>query len=393
MSRVPRVLLLIESARGFGRSLLRGFSEYARFHGPWCIDTSGPFFRRTAGKLRNLDREYQASLDGIVVRDMDELSALHKLGLPAIVASTIEPKAGSAEHSFPVITTDNETIARQAANHLLQREFTRFAYCGYEGIQWSELRARHFARIVEEAGHSLQVYQAPRSKAKRKWANELPALCAWLEGLDKPAGLMACCDDRSQDIVEAAIQSGIRVPEEVAVIGVDNDELLCNLANPPLSSVALATEKAGFEAAQLLDRLMQGRERMKGQRIVVAPTHVMSRSSTDTLPCEDTDVIDAVQFIRNHVQKQIQVADVVVATCLSRRTLERRFLATLGRSVQQEINRQRTDRISSMLVQTRMTQVEIAQTMGYTSVDNLRRFYQRHAQMTPLEYRRKCHGQ
>jgi LacI family transcriptional regulator len=389
MAKAPRVLLLIESARGFGRSLLKGFSEYARFHGPWCIDTSGPFFRRSAGKLHYLDKDYQSSLDGIVVRDMDELPALQKMKLPTVMASTVEPEAGKTEHSFPVITTDNEAIARQAAEHLFQREFTRFAYCGYEGIQWSELRAQQFSRIVAEAGHSLYVYQAPRSKAKRKWANELPALCAWLEGLPKPIGLMTCCDDRSQDIVEAAIQSGIRVPEEIAVIGVDNDELLCNLANPPLSSVALATEKAGFQAAQLLDRIMQGQERMAGQRIVVAPTHVVSRSSTDTLPVEDADVIDAVQFIRNHVQKQVQVADVVAATCLSRRTLERRFLATLGRSVQHEINRQRTDRIASMLLQTRMTQVEIAQTMGYTSVDNLRRFFQRHMQMTPLVYQRK----
>jgi len=389
MAKAPRVLLLIESARGFGRSLLKGFSEYARFHGPWCIDTSGPFFRRSAGKLHYLDKDYQSSLDGIVVRDMDELPALQKMKLPTVVASTIEPEAGKTRHSFPVVTTDNEGIARQAADHLFQREFTRFAYCGYEGIQWSELRAQQFSRIVAEAGHSLHVYQAPQSKAKRKWANELPALCAWLEGLPKPIGLMTCCDDRSQDIVEAAIQSGIRVPEEVAVIGVDNDELLCNLANPPLSSVALATEKAGFQAAQLLDRIMQGQERMAGQRIVVAPTHVVSRSSTDTLPVEDADVIDAVQFIRNHVQKQVQVADVVAATCLSRRTLERRFLATLGRSVQHEINRQRTDRIASMLLQTRMTQVEIAQTMGYTSVDNLRRFFQRHTQMTPLVYQRK----
>ena len=389
---MPRVLLLIESARGFGRALLRGFSEYARFHGPWCIDTLGPFFRRTSGKLHYLDRDYQSSLDGIVVRDMDEVSTLQKMGLPTVIASTIEPETGVAAHVFPVITTDNEAIARQAVDHFLQREFTRFAYCGYDGIQWSELRVQQFSRMVEEAGHSLHVYQAPRSKAKRKWANELPALCAWLEGLPKPIGLMTCCDDRSQDIVEAAIQSGIRVPEELAVIGVDNDELVCNLANPPLSSVALATEKAGFEAARLLDKLMQGREHMTGQRIVVSPTHVVARNSTDTLPCEDADVINAVQFIRTHVQKQIQVADVVATTCLSRRTLERRFLATLGRSVQHEINRQRTDRIAGMLLQTRMTQVEIAQTMGYTSVDNLRRFFQRHTQMTPLEYQRTCHG-
>ena len=338
--------------------------------------------------MHYLDRDYQSSLDGIVVRDMNELPTLRKMGLPTVIASTIEPDTGLPDHPFPVITTDNEAITRQAADHLLQRECTRFAYCGYDGIQWSELRAQHFARRVEEAGHTLHVYQAPRSRAKRKWANELPALCAWLEGLPKPIGLMTCCDDRSQDIVEAAIQSGIRVPEEVAVIGVDNDELVCNLANPPLSSVALATEKAGFAAAQLLGRLMQGQERMAGQRIVVSPTHVVGRSSTDTLPCEDADVIDAVQFIRSHVQKQIQVADVVAATCLSRRTLERRFLPALGRSVQHEINRQRTDRIAGMLLQTRMTQVEIAQTMGYTSVDNLRRFFQRHTQMTPLEYQR-----
>ena len=113
------------------------------------------------------------------------------------------------------------------------------------------------------------------------------------------------------------------------------------------------------------------------------------RSATDTLPFEDADIIEAVQFIRSHIQEQIQVKDVVVATYLSRRTLERRFLATLGHSVLYEINRQRTDRIASMLLQTRMTQVEIAHAMGYTCADNLRRFFHRHKQMTPLEYRRK----
>ena len=392
MAKVPRVLLLIESSRGFGRSLLKGFAEYARFHGPWCIDTSDPFFRRTTNRLQNLDRDYHRSLDGIVVRDIDELAALQKMGLPAVLASTVEPESGFSEHSFPVITTDNEAISRAAAQHLLEREFRNFAYCGYDGIQWSDLRAQHFAEIVKQAGGTFHIYQQSRSKTKRKWVNELSILCAWLNELPKPIGIMTCCDDRSQNITEAAIQVGIRIPEEVAVIGVDNDELVCNLANPPLSSVALATEKAGFKAAHLLDRLMQGREKMLGQRIVIAPTHVESRVSTDTLPLEDRDVIEAIQFIRNHIQSQMQVTDMADAVCLSRRTLERRFLKTLGRSVQQEINRQRIDHIANMLLHTRMTRVEIAQSMGFTSVDNLRRFFQRHKDMTPLQYQREFGG-
>lgn len=393
MVKPPRVLLLIESSRGFGRSLLKGFAEYARFHGPWCIDTSDPFFRRTTNRLQNLDRDYQRSLDGIVVRDIDELSSLQKMGLPAILASTVEPVTGHTQHVFPVITTDNEAISQAAIQHLLEREFKNLAYCGYDGIQWSDLRAQFFSRIAEQTGESIHIYRQSRVKARRKWANELSVLGAWLKKLPKPIGIMTCCDDRSQNITEAAIQAGIRVPEEIAVIGVDNDELVCNLANPPLTSVALATEKAGFRAAHLLDRLMRGREKMCGQRIVIPPTHVESRTSTDTLPLEDKDVIGAIQFIRSHIQKTIQVTDVADSVCLSRRTLERRFLKTLGRSVQQEINRQRTDHIGNMLLHTRMTQVEIAQAMGYTSLDNMRRFFQRHKGMTPLAYQRQSRGQ
>jgi len=389
MPNTPKVLLLIESSREFGRALLTGIVDYARFHGPWSIYTYPPFFRDTQDTRRLLNRMRKSGINGIVAREMNEIPDVIKMGVPAIFASTIEPEKGIPEHSFPIITTDNCHISQLGADHLLNRGFTRLAYCGYDDISWSQLRGRAFQETISQAGHETHFYHQPRSKIQKRWENELPQLAKWLLGLPKPIGLMTCSDDRSRNVIEAAKVAGIHIPEEIAVIGVDNDELMCHLANPSLSSIALSTAKAGTEAAQLLDRLMAGQDTMANQKIIIKPTHVETRHSTNILAVDDPEVVTALRFIREHVKELIQVADVTNATCLSRRTLERRFLKTMERSIQEEINRLRIEQLSKMLIQTRMSQVQISQAMGYHSVDNMRRFFHRHLEMTPLHYRRK----
>lgn len=389
MLNAPRVLLLIESSREFGRALLTGIANYARFHGPWSIYTIPPFYRGSQDMRKLLSRMRKTGMNGIVARETNEIPDIIKMRIPAIFASTIEPKTGIPKHAFPIITTDNRQISHLAAEHLLDRGFTHFAYCGYNDIPWSQLRGQHFQERIATAGYETQFYEQPRAKLKRRWENELPRLAQWLQALPKPIGLMTCSDDRSRNVIEAAKVAGIHIPEQVAVIGVDNDELVCHLANPSLSSIALSTEKAGVKAARLLDRLMTGQEKLAGQKIIVHPTTIETRHSTNILAVDDPDVATALRFIREHVKELIQVRDVAQATCLSRRTLERRFLKIMDRSVQEEINRLRIEQLCKMLTQTRMSQVQIAHAMGYYGVDNMRRFFQRHAGMTPLRYRQE----
>lgn len=389
MLDAPKVLLLIESSREFGRALLTGIADYARFHGPWSIYTYPPFFRGSTDTRRLLNRMKKSGINGIVAREMDNISEIKQLGIPAIIASTIGPKKGMPKHTFPIITTENRLISCMAAEHFLDRGFSNFAYYGYDDIPWSQLRRQFFQARIARAGFETHCFKQHRSKSQRQWENELPLLVTWMQNLPKPIGLMTCCDDRSRNVIEAAKVADIHIPEEVAVIGVDDDQLVCHLSNPSLSSIRLSTEKAGFEAAQLLDKLMTDRAKMTNQRILIAPTHVETRHSTNILAVDDAEVATALRFIREHTPELIQVNDVANVTCLSRRTLERRFLKIMGRSVQNEINRLRIDQIKKMLIETRMSQLQVAHAMGYHSVDNMRRFFCRHVSLTPLQYRRR----
>jgi len=199
---------------------------------------------------------------------------------------------------------------------------------------------------------------------------------------------MVCSDDRSQEICEACRIADIHVPEEVAIIGVDNDEVFCELSNPRLSSVAFNTEKAGYEAAELLDKLISGRK-VKDIRVVVHPTHIVTRHSTDILAVEDEEAAKAIRFIREHQNKSIQVCDVVNAVGVSRRSLERRFRKSLGRSVHEEIRRVHIDQVCRMLIGTNLSVTKISRVLGYPDIDNIARYFKKEKGTTPLAYRKR----
>lgn len=220
------------------------------------------------------------------------------------------------------------------------------------------------------------------------WEKEQLVLADWLKSLPKPLGLMTCSDDRARSVIEASKITGLNVPEDVAIIGVDNDELVCSLANPPLSSVAMNVERAGYEIAEVLDKLMAG-EKMAGQRIIVHPTHIVTRQSTDILATEDREVASAVHFIHQNGNQIIQVADVIDATTLSRRALEQRFRKILGRSILEEIRRVRVERVSRMLMETNLSVSQIAKAIGYSNSENITRYFRREKGISPLTYRKK----
>jgi LacI family transcriptional regulator len=347
-------------------------------HGPWV------FYSEPGGLEKALPKMKHWSADGIIMRDSGKGSAALKLGVPIIVSVHLKENI----RGTPFIDTNGVRIGRMAAEHLLDRGFQHLAFCGFDDLHWSRNRCQNFSKRIAESGLKARIYKQPRSRAKRLWENEQVVMVDWLKSLPKPVGLMACNDDRGRHVSEACKVAGLHVPEQVAILGVDNDELVCELSDPPLSSVALNVERGGYEAAELLDKLM-ARRRAAHKDIIVEPTHVITRQSTDVMAIDDSDVVKALRFIRQHAKEPIQVGDVLKVVPLSRRALQKRFRRVLNRSVHDEIRRVRTEQVAIMLTETNLAISQIAAAFGYAGIEKLSRYFQREKEMTPLKYRKR----
>lgn len=381
MSRIPKVILQIETSRQYGRGLLFGIVKYSREHGPWL------FYHERGGldEIAAVIRKWGA--EGIIVRDCDlaQIEEIVKTGAAVILA--IHSRLTEKVLDVSNIVSDNVSIGRLAAEHLLGRGLEHFGYCGFKGIWWSCRRCESFVEPISKAGFETDIYEQGKAGSALSWTDEEKLVAEWLRALARPVGIMACNDDRGQQIAEACKMVGLRVPEDVAIIGVDNDLLVCELTEPPLSSVALDTETAGYEAAELLDKLMQGGKVM-GETIVVRPRRVVMRQSTDLLAIGDKDVLAAVRYIRENSDKIIQVSDVVEHVGISRSRLYQKFQQLLGHSMLSEIRRARVERITKRLIETDESVKEIAHELGYSTTDHISRYFRREKGMSPIAYRK-----
>jgi len=386
MPKVPKVLVLLDKSRTANRLILCGIVRYAHLLGTWRVCTLGPFYREPNDKLKVLAEAKNRRVDGIIanIDNAKMAKTLILTGLPAIVVPIEKRIPG-----FPCIFDDGDTAGKIATEHLLGLKLRNFAFCGFENLCWSQARGEDFSKTIAEAGFQTRFYSVPRLKIQRLWENEQIILADWLKSLPKPIGLMACNDDRGHYVLEACKIAGLRVPDEVAVIGFDNDELICDLTAPPLSSIVLNHEKAGYRAAQLLDKMMAGEEVDSKSIISLEASRVVARQSTDVLAIEDREVIEALRFVRRHSNEPIQVSDIADIVMLSRRVLERRFRKVLNRSVHDEISRVRVERAIRMLVDTDLTVSEIALQLGYPSDKHIDRQFRKEKGMTPMQYRRK----
>lgn len=375
------VALLVETSNGYARGLLNGIISYIREHERWSVylgehsrgDDPPRWLRRWRG-------------DGVIARIENAriAAAVVESRLPAVDVSAARKVA-----RLPWVETDDRAIAQAAADHLLGRNFRQLAFCGDDRFNWSRWRCDQFRRIARQAGVPCSVYN-PSQRANRDWDTMEDEISQWLRSLPRPVGVMACYDIRARHVLDACRRVGLTVPDEVAVIGVDNDEFLCNLSDPPLSSVAPDTHRTGYEAAALLDRLMSGRERSRGQAIFVQPLGVVARRSTDVLALGDADISAAVHFIREHACDGIAVKDLLEKIPLSRRVLEGRFRKLLGRTPHDEIARVRFDRVQRLLRETRLPLAEIALRSGFRNAEYLTTAFRREFGVTPSVYRRSA---
>ena len=374
------VALLIETSNSYARGLLEGIIDYVRAHERWSIFL--PERQRGADAPRWLS---SWKGDGIIARiETDAIArAVKRTGLPVVDVS-----AARQLKEIPWVETDDTEIASLAAQHFLERGFHHLAFCGDAGFNWSKWRQNHFSRIVKDAGHDCHIYVSQSQLSGRySWNREKQSLKAWLQQLPRPVGIFACYDIKAQQLLDVCHDMGFAVPEEIAVLGVDDDRLLCDLSNPPLSSVIPNVRRTGYEAARLLDRMMSG-ENVPAEAHLIKPVGVRTRQSTDILAINDHFVAAALQFIRLHASAGMNVSDLLREIPLSRRALESRFREILGRTPHQEIIRLRIERVKQLLRETELSLVEIAAAAGFEHVEYLSVAFKREVGLTPRAFRR-----
>jgi len=385
MSKIPKVIFLVETSRAYGRGLLRGIAQYSKLHGPWLFFMGPEFY------VKGIEHSYRwmkdLDADGIIAPLWDDaiIRMIDNLGVPAVICGIEKPSLRACR-----VVTDDIAVGRTAAEYFLERGFRRFAFCGFNDAIWSQHRGESFSRSVRDVGLETYIYKRHKAARRRSSKGEQTVIAEWLKSLPKPIAIMACNDDRGQDVLAACRLAGLDVPGEVAILGVDDDELVCDLSYPQLSSIAVNTERAGYEAARVLDKLMGGQQLEEAEKVVpISPLHVVTRQSTDIMAIEDLPVAEAVHFIRMHYRKVIQVSDVAEAVGLSRRALEQHFRKVLRHSVHDEIKYARVNQMADLLISTNLTMSQIARFLGYPNASNISRYFKQKKGISPMEYRKK----
>jgi LacI family transcriptional regulator len=382
-----RVALLVESSRAYGRGLLSGIAAYARAHRDWSI------YHHHERMLGEAVPKWLESWEGhgIIARVENKqiISYLQNHSIPAVDLRGLHDLL-----NVPVLETNDVVVMQLAYEHLAERGFQKFAYCGFQGANYSRRRRDILARMLVERGQELATLDEPiphTSDTSRIEAGGLlheKELAEWLRELEKPVGIIACNDSRALQLLNAARECEIEVPDEVAVIGIDNDTILCDLADPPLSSVEHNTRGIGYEAAALLDKMMRGYEPPPGP-ILINPVRVVTRQSSDVTAIRDVEVASAVRFIREHAHEGISVEEVAAALPISRSALERRFMRGVGRTIKSEINRERIRRIKDLLTNTDYKLSTIADQVGFAHAEYMSVMFKEAVGMTPGAYRKK----
>lgn len=377
--RIPRVALLVETTRTYTRELLAGVRRYVAAHGPWS----------TFLELRALESSPPAWLrswdgDGILTRTFTKETAnlIAATGLPAV-----ELRSTRFNTTLPSIGVDNHLMGRMVAEHFIERGYRQFGAYSLHTEAFFEERVRNFVSTVESHGCACSLLPETTSDSAADWEKSQARLIAWLSDLPKPVGIFAANDQLGVRLLDACQRAGIGVPEDVAVVGAENEEVLCGFAMPPLTSVRFDGHTVGYRAAELLDALMRGRSPRK-RKILVPPKGIVVRASSDELVIHDRLVANAVRLIRENVGSGFNVDDLCRTLNASRSTLDRRMKAALKRTPKEEILRVRFREVRRLLRETDLTIDAIAAQTGFAHSHYLQAAFKEAHGLSPGRFRR-----
>lgn len=379
------VALLVETSSVYGRQLLKGFLRY--------IQTDTRQHWQVVLEERDLNAETPAwlndwTVDGLLSRCTT--AELKQQVLDRGIAFVeLTDRLGSSQ--VDMVRSDDAAIGRLGAEHLQERGFRHFAFCGFSDEAWSRRRQQAFQQYVSQIdGADCHFFQSPwYGPQVQPWERQREGMIQWLQSLPKPVGIMACNDLRGKQLIDGCRDAEIPVPETAAIVGVDNDELVCNFCLPPLTSILPNAEAIGFEAARLLDRQLQGTADPP-QEYCIPPLGVSVRQSTDIVAVQDQSLAQALQYIRDHACLGISVGDVVKETGVSRSSLERKLRLLLGRTPQQEIRNVQLKRACALLAETSLSIEEVAIRCGFDHPEYMHVVFKRELKITPGSYRRSA---
>ncbi len=385
MSKSRQVAVLIDTSTSWGVRLIKGINQYAQQAGDWLIHVE------PRGRYERLLMPVGWSGDGVLARINHKALAdeINAKGLPAVNVSWYRFKGPRIAQC----TADEKLSGEAAAEYFLANGFQQFAYCGpLDRPGYIDLFAEAYRQALNEAGRPCIIYPAPSGEQRTlAWNIHLASLVKWLKELPKPIALLCWSAARGRQVTEACHYAGLRVPDDVAVLGGEFDELMASISNPPLSTIDQPAEQIGYAAADLLAKLMSGRK-PPTHPILFPPTRIDVRHSTDTLAIDDPLVREALRIIREHAPRGVYVAEVVRKLSIARRTLEQRFVRLLGRTPAAEIRRVRIEEAKRLLAESDKSIADVARGAGFSQQDLFSRTFRRTVGMPPSEYRRQHHG-
>ncbi len=384
-----KVAVFVETSRAYGRALCEGIADFAQANGHWIFKGGGESWEEGL-------REIAGKADGVIARipNAKMAKAFARLRIPVVDLYRWR--------EYPAISSvdaDHAAIGRMAAEWFVERRFKNFAFCGYTGAPFSDLRGAAFKEVVETRGHTCSIYKEAVFSSDFLGKMILQAECygeppdrdrmaAWLESLERPAAIFCCHDIRAYQVVTLCKELGLSVPGDVAVMGVDNDRILCGFSDPMLTSVDPDAHQVGRLGAQHLFELMARKSRGV-RRALVAPVRIVERASTETDPVEPLWLSEALRFIRKEIPSGVNAAEVIRHVGLSHTQIERAFVKVLGNTIHQEITRLRMREACRLLAETTHPAAAVSKLSGFTSPQYFNRLFCRCHGMTPGDYRRK----
>ena len=378
-----RLLIISDFTESFSHKLLAGIVDYSRRKEQWIVRRMPPSYKQQIGiqGLLRLSKEWD--VDAILgqFEPTDDLTTLTNNGI-VVIAQDFKQRFASV----PNVTGDYIGTGKMAARFFIDRGFKNFGFFGFNDVCWSDERCEGFRREVEAAGFGSSFYAYRMQEIDMVWYYQRNRLREWLQSIPKPIAIMACDDNQGENLIEACHSIGIKIPSEVSVMGVDNDETLCSLGSTTLSSIQVDIEEGGRQTAALLERLVTDPS-APAKDVVLQPMKIVNRMSTAAFATQDQQILRAILFIHRNVRKKISVADVTAEAALSRRLLERRFKDVTGKTLYEYITELKLKDFAEQLVETDEQVMTIALSMGENDTKSISRRFKQLYGCTPLQWR------
>ena len=378
-----RLLIISDFTESFSHKLLAGIVDYSRRKEQWIVRRMPPSYKAQIGiqGLLRLSKEWD--VDAILgqFEPTDDLSTLTDNGI-VVVAQDFKQRFTTV----PNVTGDYIGTGKMAARFFIDRGFKNFGFFGFNDVCWSDERCEGFRREIEAAGFGSSFYAYRMQEIDMVWYYQRNRLREWLQSIPKPIAIMACDDNQGENLIEACHSIGVKIPSEVSVMGVDNDETLCSLGSTTLSSIQVDIEEGGRQTAALLERLVTD-PAAPAEDVVLQPMKIVNRMSTAAFATQDQQILRAILFIHRNVRKKISVADVTAEAALSRRLLERRFKDVTGKTLYEYITELKLKDFAEQLVETDEQVMTIALSMGENDTKSISRRFKQLYGCTPLQWR------